>query len=226
MYFRTLKEDLTHLGYKYKEGLNIYSKAFRSAPKYKDGLFFIDERYVLEFCGYDTKIAEVIIPFGLMIPIENQYKANRIILGKIRDLWTLETFEWLKACGVDLHVKNDRVLGYAAEGGHLEIVKFLVENNANINANKNYNPLLGAASYGYLEIVKFLVGMGADVHMEDDIAFHSAAERGHLDVVRFLVETGVDIHADNDFALRTASKNGQLDVVKYLVEQKTLFPAI
>ena len=42
MYFKILREDLTHHGYIYQEGLNVYSKPYDSIPSNREGLFFTD----------------------------------------------------------------------------------------------------------------------------------------------------------------------------------------
>jgi ankyrin repeat protein len=47
----------------------------------------------------------------------------------------------------------------AAANGHLDVVKFLVAQQAEVNAKETdgWTPLHLAARYGYLDIVKFLV---------------------------------------------------------------------
>ena len=89
MYFKILGEDLTYNGYTYHEGLNIDPNPFDPTPDYGNGLFFADEKEILRFCDYGTKIAEVAIPDGeAVVPVGEEYKAHRIILGPVRELWT------------------------------------------------------------------------------------------------------------------------------------------
>ena len=54
---------------------------------------------------------------------------------------------------------NDTALMRASGGGHLEVVKFLVDNGANqrIINNQRQNAITFAAAYGHLEVVKFFV---------------------------------------------------------------------
>ena len=66
----------------------------------------------------------------------------------------------------DIHTNNDLALLLATEEGHLEVVKFLVENGANIHAD-NYGALRVASQNGHLEVVKFLVERGADPSVLD-----------------------------------------------------------
>ena len=58
---------------------------------------------------------------------------------------------------------------YLCENGHLEIVKYLVENGANINEkNKDGDtPLICASINGHLEIVKYLCQNGDNVNEKD-----------------------------------------------------------
>jgi len=49
----------------------------------------------------------------------------------------------------------------AAENGHLEVVKFLVENGAVINDNNNY-AVRWAARNGHFDVVTYLVSLDAN----------------------------------------------------------------
>ena len=53
----------------------------------------------------------------------------------------------------------------ASVKGHLEVVKFLVENGIYINSYNEFGetPLILAASYGHFKVVKFLVESGASI---------------------------------------------------------------
>ncbi|KAF5340833.1 hypothetical protein D9758_017068 [Tetrapyrgos nigripes] len=115
----------------------------------------------------------------------------------------------------------------AAENGYFHIVKVLVENGADVNAEggKLGFPLQAAAFGGHLDVVKYLVEKGADVNAKGGklgFPLQAAARWGHLDVVKYLVEKGADVNAkrgEYGFALQAAARWGHLDVVKYLVEK-------
>jgi ankyrin repeat protein len=92
-------------------------------------------------------------------------------------------------------------LNYAAGNGHLEVVRFLVEQGVDIQDDA----LKRAAANGRLDVVKFLVEHGADDINNWPLGW--AAKYGHLEVVRFLVENGADIHAMDDGALRHALRH-------------------
>ncbi|MHA1353556.1 MAG: ankyrin repeat domain-containing protein, partial [Candidatus Heimdallarchaeota archaeon] len=96
-----------------------------------------------------------------------------------------------------------------------DVVKYLVEQGADIHAKDDY-ALRWSAAYGHIDVVKYLVEHGADIHAEDDHAIQLSAENGNLKIVKYLVEHGADIHAEDDYALRWSVENGHIDVVKYL----------
>ena len=82
---------------------------------------------------------------------------------------------------------NDDALRQASRNGHLEIVKYLIENGANIHAENDY-ALRWASNEGHLEVVKYLIKKGTDVHAENDHALRWASGKGHLEIVKFLIE--------------------------------------
>ena len=109
----------------------------------------------------------------------------------------------------------------AAENGQLDVVKYLVDNGANVNTiDKAYRtPLMLAAEKGHLDVVKYLVDKGA---MNAQNCAELAAKNGYLDVVEFLVTKGTDVNArgrNGTMPLMKAAGLGQLDVVKYLVDK-------
>lgn len=216
MYFKILRENLTPYDFTYKEGLNVDPNPFDPDPVCGGGLFFSDEKRILTFGRYGTKIAEVMIPDGeQVVSVQDKYKAHQIVLGGIHDLWTVETFEWLRCCGVDLHADNDFALRLAAKGGYLDVIKYLVEQKADIRVDNDY-VLCCAAMNGHLEIIKYLVKLGANIHAWSECPLRFAASNGHPEVVKYFAELGSNIHACCDDSLYSATKNGHLEVVEYL----------
>ena len=218
MYFKILADDLCHNGFQYKEGLNVDTNIFDETPSCGGGLFFSDEKNIIEFCNYGNKIAVVTVPEGKQIvKVNNKFKSHSVIISDIRNLWSAETFKWLIENGADIHAGYDCALCWASGNGHLEVVKFLIENGADIHANYD-RALRWASENGHLEVVKVLIENGADIHADDDYALRLASKNGHLEVVKVLLENGADIHVYDDCALRLASENGHLEVVKVLRE--------
>ena len=120
--------------------------------------------------------------------------------------------------GAEIHPHGDVAVGWAAENGHLHVVRYLVdEKKADLHKDDEF-ALRWASGTGYLDVVKYLVERGANIHEREDGALRQASENGHLDVAEYLLKMGANIHAREDDALRAASINGHIDVVKYLVE--------
>lgn len=198
MYLKILKEDLRHHGFQYKEGLNVDTKKFDPSQKYGGGLFFTDGKSIFSFLDRGTKIADVTIPDGEpVVSVDSfgtkKYKAHRIELSNIRDLYTVETFKQLIAAGADIHVCEDYALRCAAYNGHIEVVKYLITAGADIHACED-EALSSAAENRHLEIVKYLVEAGADIHAWDDYALRYAKYNEHQEIVKLLIEAGASVH--------------------------------
>ncbi len=79
--------------------------------------------------------------------------------------------------------------------GKIEIVKFLLENNADIKATdyRGNTPLLHAAWSGHLDVVKELIANGADINEKNKLnwnALMQATVEGHFEVAKYLLELG------------------------------------
>ncbi|RLU18410.1 hypothetical protein DMN91_008767 [Ooceraea biroi] len=117
----------------------------------------------------------------------------------------------------------------AAEMGHLDLVNFLLEYGADINArnDKDWTPIHGAALNGHLEIVNTLILKGADVNAELIMGctpLHCAVEIGHEKIARTLLKHGANVNAIDKIyknaALHYAAKYGHEGIVKTLLEYK------
>ena len=153
----------------------------------------------------------------------NQVKRLISRYGNVQNAWIryfsgtkfdLKTVKCLLRLGADA---NDFALRRASEYGHLEVVRCLLDADADVHA-ENDKALRWASNYGHLEVVRCLLDAGADVHAENDLALRLASFEGHLEVVRCLLDAGADVHAYSDQALRWASKNGYLEVVRRLLD--------
>ena len=117
-----------------------------------------------------------------------------------------------------VHTWDDFAIRWASRTGNLELVKFLVENGADIHA-KNDQAVSWACLNGHLEVVKYLSEKGTNVQAGDNAAFRFACTNGHFEVVKFLFSNfWIDIHAMEDDALREAVRNGHFEIVKYLAQ--------
>ena len=100
---------------------------------------------------------------------------------------------------------------FAAENGHLEIVKFLHKNRTE---GCTKSAMDRAAMNGHLEIVKFLHNNRTEGCTTD--AMDCAASNGHLETVKWLHENRTE--GCSTYAMNWIAQKGHLEIVKYLKE--------
>lgn len=90
--------------------------------------------------------------------------------------------------------KSDKIKYFreACSDGRLDLVKFMVENGADIQENENY-PIQLASGKGHLEVVKYLIEKGANVVDDDNLALRRAIKWDHLEVVKLLIKHGAEV---------------------------------
>lgn len=125
---------------------------------------------------------------------------------------------------------SSTALSCAVEIGNLEMVKFLVNNGANINllTGEDYSALNYATKKGNLEIVKFLVSKGGDINPNSGCPpLISALEEEYpldeyFEIVKFLVsnKANVNVAYQGSTPLTLAVRGGNLQIVKFLVDNK------
>jgi ankyrin repeat protein len=116
----------------------------------------------------------------------------------------------------------------AAQGGHVDTVRLLLDHGADPNAREqgdNTYPLHWAAAHGYPETVRALLDAGGDIHGFGDVheldvigwaTFSHAPDRAqgdNPDVVSLLVQRGARHH------IFSAISAGNLDLIRKLVEE-------
>ena len=96
---------------------------------------------------------------------------------------------------VDASQKDGTNAAYvAAQNGHFDVLKLLIQNHSNLINLKGYKgqlPLFPAASNGHLDIVKYLTSLSnKSIHIQDNdgqTPFIAAAKNGHSDVAEYLL---------------------------------------
>ena len=117
-------------------------------------------------------------------------------------------------------IEGCTALWIAAAKGHFDVVRLLIEQNAEVDGrtSSNSTPLRAAALHGHLDIVRCLVENGADVNARtsfNNTPLMLACNKGHLDVVSYLVKHGANINLHNNkgsSCLHRASEGGHVQV--------------
>ena len=130
----------------------------------------------------------------------------------------------LVAAGANPNVEEGRAIESAIEGGHAEVVSFLLSVGAGPATG---NHLLTAVRKGNSEIVSHLLASGVNPDLKEEpatthgTALTVAAESGHEEIVRLLVEAGADREAcglKGDIPLFTAAVQGFAGIFERLAE--------
>jgi ankyrin repeat protein len=99
---------------------------------------------------------------------------------------------------------------YASVEGHLEVVRYLIDQGADVNVNKSFHeglavpgvtPLHGAASGGHLEVARLLIASGARLDAKDKYgrsALEWAVWKKRHKITDFLRRTGSKPQKDRD----------------------------
>ena len=122
-------------------------------------------------------------------------------------------------------------LHVASQGGHLEVVKYLLSVGAVIDVETGMDQsssLVLAAQEGHLDVLSFLISAGADVNsrnMYGNSALHQACRQGRHDIIDVLIANKAYINVTNNkmstplhFMCYTEEKNVNLpaDVIKFI----------
>ena len=118
-------------------------------------------------------------------------------------------------------IEGCTALWIAASNGHFDVVRLLIEQNAEVDGrtSSNSTPLRSAAFDGRLDIVSYLVESGADVNARN---FYSNTPlivtccKGHQDVASYLVKHGANVNLQDNkgnSCLHYASKQGRVLLV-------------
>lgn len=120
----------------------------------------------------------------------------------------------------NVNMGNNLPLMFANQGSYYEIMKYLILNGADPNANAA-DALKWQCAHGNLDIVRFLIEHGSLSHINasDSLPLRWAATKNHTDIVKYLLDNGANIHGKNEETLKRYSGRGDLEMVKYLLER-------
>jgi len=124
-------------------------------------------------------------------------------------------------------MKGCPLLNFACRYEHIDIINYLLINNANVNiaGNPPYEyPLHEAAFANNEKALKILLDFGANINIENLYGWtslHIAACRGYLNIVQTIIKAGGDVnYLDHDgrSPLFFASHYHKIETVKILIE--------
>ncbi len=118
----------------------------------------------------------------------------------------LKTLKWLKYIICEGHEYD--ISGIAAYYGHYDVLKWLIENECEINQTTCY----AAVEAGHLNILKLLKENGCVL---DEIVTNDAVYYGHLNILKWLKENDGKFTGD---LCNTAALVGNLDILIWLKE--------
>jgi len=117
-------------------------------------------------------------------------------------------------------------LHWASRGVYPEIMQFLIQNGADVNAldNNMVTPLISIASRGHLEAAKLLLKNGSNVHAESNeynrTALFYSVLGGHKEVTELLLKNGAKVDINVGFGrtpLYYAVIKGHAEIAKSLI---------
>ena len=154
------------------------------------------------------KVAEVLAGWPqTKVEVRNDKDESPLMLAALKGHLVL--VKKLVERDADVNKTGWTALHYAASGGHTQVIDFLLENSAYIDAESpnGTTPLMMAAMYGSPESVKLLIQAGADLNVKNMVGMTALdfAVRADRQNSKELIETGLQRQAAR--AARTANSS-------------------
>jgi hypothetical protein len=144
------------------------------------------------------KVAEVLAGWPqTKVDVRNDKDESPLMLAALKG--HLALVKKLVERDADVNKTGWTALHYAASGGHTQVIDFLLENSAYIDAESpnGTTPLMMAAMYGSPESVKLLIQAGADLNVKNMVGMTALdfAVRADRQNSKELIETGLQRQA-------------------------------
>ena len=154
------------------------------------------------------KVADVLIGSPQThVEVRNTQDESPLMLAALRGQLDLVTK--LVARDADVNKTGWAPLHYAATGGHVPVIEFLLEHSAYIDAESpnGTTPLMMAAMYGSPEAVKHLIQAGADLQIKNGAGLSAMdfAQRGNRPNNIELMQEGLRREAERDARKKAAA---------------------
>ncbi len=154
------------------------------------------------------KVADVLIRWPqTQVEVRNAQDESPLMLAALRG-----QLDWVKKLvdrDADVNKTGWTPLHYAATGGHVPVIEYLLEHSAYIDAESpnGTTPLMMAAMYGSPEAVKHLIQAGADLQIKNggNMTALDFAQRGSRPNNIELMQEGLRREADRDARKKAAA---------------------
>ena len=162
------------------------------------------------------KVADVLVGWPqTKVDVRNAQDESPLMLAALRG--QLDLVKKLVERDADVNKTGWTPLHYAATGGHVPVIEFLLEHSAYIDAESpnGTTPLMMAAMYGSPEAVKHLIQAGADLQVRNgaNMTALDFAQRGNRPNNIELMQEGLRREAEREARKKAAAAAGAAQTV-------------
>lgn len=137
----------------------------------------------------------------------------------------IDCFQQLLNIGLDIHVDNDFPLVLATSRGNLPLIKFLIDNGADIATRDNICIKISIDSMDP-NIFTYLLQSGSDIHCDCNYPLRRAVYLQKIAMVKKLLESGANISYLQMEDLVRIVQNKSYDLIKLLIDYGVDFSII
>ncbi len=218
-YYKIIGKNFGH--FPYKLGLNSLEdthEQFDDSPTcVPGGLYFTNMKHICEFLDFGDKLCVISLPKDARVVQVNdhKWKADKIVIESMRDLWTIEIFQTFNNNGSLTHQMINESLINAAQNGSGDLFLYLIKQ---VDGRLSEARIVQAAvAGGCLEIAKEIFERRSFDRYPELI--NIAVSYSQFKMIKYLLETFPDDDWDVRYAFYVAPD--QPDIQKYLQLRST-----
>lgn len=158
----------------------------------------------------------------------------------------LNALELLHKNGANIYTRDNDPIKIASKNGHIDIVRYLLEQKADATAGDfcairlaaEFNKpkilelfnqkidltqikeqlLFICARYGNIETAEFLLQNKTNIKAQNNHALLISLKYNKQEMVKFLIKNGADIHVNNEYPLFQMLDHKNYNIIKFLIE--------
>lgn len=195
-----------HGWYPYRVGPNTLKyngETFDPVPEcVRGGLYYCEIQDILDYLDYGDRLC-IVKPVGQIVAVGDKFKTDKLEITEMMSLKEVDTWKFLIDQGVVMGVKS---LQWAIAGGHIDIMKFLIDGEHIDNSRINVYTIHTATVKGMAEIADYLLSKYITITpMGMNYIMVAAIVHGSPEIVKSLVNNhGYDVHVNDDAVLKVA----------------------